>query len=56
MNEQEKLLELLAGLELALYRERQADVPLYRLEKVLEEKISQTKERLRVILYGTSEP
>lgn len=49
--EREKLLELLAGLELALYRETNLNEPSYRLQKVLEDKIKATRERLRVILY-----
>lgn len=52
MDERERLLELLAGLELALYRELNSDAPLYRFQKVLEDKIKDTRERLRVILYG----
>ena len=54
MDEKTKLLELIAGLELALYRESNLDEPMYRLVQEYERKLKETRERLRVILYGTT--
>ncbi len=51
MSDIERLLELLAGLELALYRDKQSDLPYYRLQKAIEDKIKDTRESLRVALY-----
>ena len=53
--EKDKLLELVAGLELALYRELKSEAPVYQYQKAIELKLKETKERLRVILYGLSE-
>lgn len=55
MTDKDKLLELIAGLELAIYREQKSLAPLFRYERALEDKLKQTKERLRVILYGMEE-
>jgi hypothetical protein len=51
----DELLELLAGLELALYREQEHKEPHLRLVWALEKKIKETREKLRVTLYGVQE-
>jgi hypothetical protein len=55
IEDRETLIERLAGLELALYRDTKSDAPSYRLQKELENQIVKVKKRLRVILYEVRE-